>query len=187
MYSYLEIVFRFLSSENMMVGLELGNIPKNINDQVTKSGGDGYDVIVVPTKSSGQRFLLDQEMKMESQNWESFVLARLSDSVKGVDSKREDVRRKAQESLRQELAAVSYLGLKAAILTLGSGDTTNLARLVGSHSVWAEVAGNRWDWWNRFRLMTDSSKVKVCLRLTEKPLTDLQLERWLGEPVAAVS
>ena len=175
---------RFLFSS---VGLELGDIPENINDQVTKSGGDGYDVIVVPTRSSGEKFLLDQEMKMESQNWESYVLARLSDSAEGVDSKEEDVRRKSQESLRQELAAVSYLGLRAAILTLRSEDTTNLARLVGSHSVWAEVTGERWDWWNRFRLMTDSSKVKVCLRLTEQPLTDLQLERWLGEPLAAVS
>ena len=85
--------------------------------------------------------------------------------------------------------------MKGAILTLKSGDTTNLARLVGSHSVWVEVTGDRWDWWNRFRLMTDSSKVKVCLdsskvkvclRLTSQSLTDLQLERWLGEPLAAV-
>ena len=166
-------------------GFEVGEIPENIYDQVVKSGD--YDFIVVPTRSS-EKFLLDQELRMESQYWESYVLARLSDSADGVDSKVEEVRRTCEENIRSELSAVSHLGLKAAILRLKSGDTTNLARLVRGHSVWVEVRGERWDWWNTFRLTTHpTNKVKVCLRLTDQLLTDLQVERWLGEPLAAVS
>ena len=81
------------------------------------------------------------------------------------------------------------------MVSLNSGSNTNLARMINSeilrgarYKVWVEVSGEGWSWWNQFRLMTDSSdQVAVSLRLTEELPTDLQVERWLAEPLAAVS
>ena len=58
------------------------------------------------------------------------------------------------------------------------------------YQVWVEVPGENWDWWNTFRLATDADsldRVKVGLHLTDKLLTKPELDRWLVEPVAAVS
>ena len=91
----------------------------------------------------------------------------------------------------------SPISHQAAMIVLKSGDNTNLARLMSSevccdsmysYKVWLEVPGHCWHWWNTFRLLANcTARVKVCLRLSENDLTDLQLERWLGEPLAAVS
>ena len=176
--------------------VEFDDIPENIHAQVYSSGDDGYDIIVVPTKSSRDKGILKQEMSMRSVEWESFVVAKLSHSAEDVDSEVEQVRRTAQIGLSQELSAVSYLGLKAVILQLKSAKSYNLARMISNKldlepsygfEVWVEVRTDSWDWWNTFRLMTASSKLKVCLCLTSQCPTQLQRERWLGEPLAAVS
>lgn len=47
--------------------------------------------------------------------------------------------------------------------------------------------GSTWEWWNRFRLMTNSSnKVNLCLELTETLPSEAEVLRWLGEPVKTV-
>lgn len=175
--------------------VEYSETPLDIKKQVTKSGEAGYDMIVVPARSSALKIFQTQELLMESLDWRRFVMVRLSHSVYSlVDSSVGSVRREAEETLMAELRAVSHLDLQALIISLDSADNMNLARIMKcqmvlgcQYSVWLEVTGERWDWWNRFRLITGSKLVKVCLRLTSQPLTDLQLERWLGEPVAAVS
>ena len=185
-----------MSQSQLSCVVEFDDIPENIHAQVYSSGDDGYDIIVVPTKSSRDKGILKQEMSMRSVEWESFVVAKLSHSAEEVDSEVEQVRRTAQNGLSQELSAVSYLGLKAVILQLQSAKSYNLARMISNKldvepsygfEVWVEVRTDSWDWWNTFRLMTDSSKLKVCLSLTSQCPTQLQLERWLGEPLAAVS
>ena len=176
-------------------GVEFVEFPENIKEQVTRSGDEGYDLIVVPSWTSGQKIFQSEELLMESFYWRRYVVVRLGQSGHSkVDSKIESVRRTAEESLIKELSAVSHLDLQAVILSLKSEDNMNLARMLRSqmilgclYSVWVEVKGDDWERWNRFRLTVDSSKVKVCLRLTEQLLSDLQLERWLGEPLAAVS
>jgi len=47
--------------------------------------------------------------------------------------------------------------------------------------------GSTWEWWNRFRLMTNSSnKVNLCLELNETLPSEAEVLRWLGEPVKTV-
>ena len=52
----------------------------------------------------------------------------------------------------------------------------------------AAAGSSTWDWWNRFRLMADShNKINLCLGITEQVPTDMEVQRWLGEPVKTVS
>ena len=182
------------AGRSVSCAVEFSDTPLHIKEQVTKSGEAGYHMIVVPARSSALKIFQTQELLMESLDWRRFVVVRLSHSVHSqVDSSEGSVRREAEERLMEELRAVSHLDLQALIISLNSEDSMNLARIMKGqmvlgcqYSVWVEVTGESWDWWNRFRLVTDSKLVKVCLRLTSQSLTDLQLERWLGEPLAAV-
>ena len=146
-----------------------------ISNQVVSSGVDGFDIIIVPTRGPGQNTIMMQELLMGSLDWESYVVVRLSDAADKVDSQVPEVRRSSQELLRQELSGVSYLGLKAAILSLRGADHANLARLINQYlsgeprfslynfHVWLEVTGDSWHSWNSFRLFTDSSNRNGCM------------------------
>jgi len=47
-----------------------------------------------------------------------------------------------------------------------------------------KAEGSTWEWWNRFRLMTNSSnKVNLCLELNDNLPSEDEVLRWLGEPV----
>jgi len=46
---------------------------------------------------------------------------------------------------------------------------------------------NTWDWWNRFRLVANSnSKINLCLCVTEQCPEEVDVMRWVGEPVKTV-
>ena len=129
-----------------------------------------------------------------------------------VDSKIDHVRQNSEARLLQELRYASHLGLPAVMVTLNSSRHTNLARIVSNYIVkgasfqmWVQVPfcspaedkyedlGSElkqevtWDWWNNFRLVADSSsKINLCLVMTEQVPSDLEIQRWLGEPVKTV-
>ena len=167
----------------MCTGVELSDLPENIEDQVIRSGEDGFEFITVPT-TSGQKSMVRQELLLDSAAWQTYVLARLSDSA-DLESEVEEISRDCRERLTRELSGISYLGLQAVTLTLKTASNTKLAALVRDsvceerqrYQVWVEVPGENWDWWNTFRLMTDgdsSDRIKVCLHLTDKLLTNGQ-------------
>ena len=128
-----------------------------------------------------------------------------------VDSKIQHVRDNSEARLVQELKYASHLGLPAVMVTLQGRNHTNLARILSNYlvkgasfQVWVQVpvcsadlnkyedseraVEQTWDWWNTFRLVTDSSsKVNLCLDLTEQLPENIHVERWLGEPVKTVS
>ena len=136
-------------------GVELSDLPENIEDQVIRSGEDGFDFIVVPTTSScGQSSMVRQELLLGSAAWQTYVLARLSDPA-DLESPVEEVSRDCRQRLTRELSAISYLGLQAVTLSLKTASNTKLAALVRDsvsqetvkYQVWVEVPGESWDWW----------------------------------------
>ena len=148
---------------------------------------------------------------MASSDWGSLVVGRISPTI-DVDSPLPSVRANSEARLMQELKYASHLGLPAIMLQLYGTNHTNLARLVSNHiakganfQVWVQVPlvapnphkfeegeetilEDTWDWWNRFRLMANSSsKINLCLQVPEEEPTDRQILRWLGEPIKTVS
>ena len=166
-----------------MTGLELSTLPANMKEAISSSREAGFSFISVPSSSPSLGSIVRQELQLDSKSWASGVMIRLCHH-RGLDSKVSRVRRQAQEQLSQELSAASYLGVQQVIVRLTSGDNINLARILYSeilrgalYKVLVEVGGDGWSKWNQLRLLTDSSdKLKVCLRLTEKLPTHLQLE-----------
>ena len=122
------------------------------------------------------------------------------------------IRTNSEQRLTQELRYASHLGMPAIMVSLTSPNHTNLARMISNHvfrgascQIWVQVpltapdmskyettdeteTTDTWDWWNRFRLMTNSnSKINLCLVITENCPSDLEVKRWLGEPIKTVS
>ena len=114
----------------LCTGVELGELPENISEQVITSGEDGYDFILVPTSSSsGQKSLVSQELLLGSAAWQVYVLARLSDPA-DLESPLEETSRDCQARLTRELSSLTYLGLQAVTLSLRPEGNTRLAVLV---------------------------------------------------------
>ena len=155
--------------------------------------------------------LLRSDLLLASSDWGSLVVGRISPTI-DVDSPLPSVRANSEARLMQELKYASHLGLPAIMLQLYGTNHTNLARLVSNHiakganfQVWVQVPlvapnphkfeegeetilEDTWDWWNRFRLMANSSsKINLCLQVPEEEPTDRQILRWLGEPIKTVS
>ena len=154
--------------------------------------------------------LTRSDLFLPSSDWGSLVVGRASFTI-DVDSKIQNIRDNSEARLLQELKYASHLGLPAVMVTLQGRHHTNLARIVSNYLVkgasfqmWVQVpvcppdlgkyedrgraAEQTWDWWNTFRLVADSSsKVNLCLDLTEQLPENIQVERWLGEPVKTVS
>ena len=154
--------------------------------------------------------LTRSDLFLPSSDWGSLVVGRTSYTI-DVDSKINHVRSNSEARLLQELKYASHLGLPAVMVTLYGRNHTNLARIVSNYIVkgasfqmWVQVpvcqpdlskyekremaGGQTWDWWNTFRLVADSSsKINLCLDLTEQVPGNIEVERWLGEPVKTVS
>ena len=154
--------------------------------------------------------LTRSDLFLPSSDWGSLVVGRASYTIE-VDSKIQHVRNNSEARLLQELKYASHLGLPAVMVTLQGRHHTNLARIVSNYIVkgasfqlWVQVpvcqtdlskyedremvAEQTWDWWNTFRLVADSSsKINLCLDLTEQLPGNIEIERWLGEPVKTVS
>jgi len=166
-----------------------------------------------PDKPASNRSgpLTRSDLLLASSDWSSLVVGRISPTI-DADSPLPNVRTNSEARLAQELKYASHLGLPAVMLKLHGRDHTNLARLVSNHiakgagfQVWVQVPlvspdsgkfeekpypppGDSWDWWNRFRLMANSSnKINLCLAVSEEVPTDAQILRWVGEPIKTVS
>lgn len=173
-----------------------------------------YDREFDPVKEASSRPgpLTRSDLVLPSSEWSSLVVGRTSYTI-DVDSKIHHLRQNSEARLLQELRYASHLGLPAVMVTLNSSRHTNLARIVSNYIVkgasfqmWVKVPfcppavdkyedlGSdfkpevTWDWWNNFRLVADSSsKINLCLVMTEQVPEDLEIDRWLGEPVKALS
>ena len=154
--------------------------------------------------------LTRSDLFLPSSDWGSLVVGRASYTI-NVDSKIQHVRHNSEARLLQELKYASHLGLPAVMVTLHGRNHFNLARIVSNYIVkgasfqmWVQVpvcqpdlskyedrerpVEQTWDWWNTFRLVADSSsKINLCLDLTEELPGNIEIERWLGEPVKTVS
>ena len=154
--------------------------------------------------------LTRSDLFLPSSDWGSLVVGRTSYTI-DVDSNISHVRSNSEARLLQELKYASHLGLPAVMVTLYGRNHTNLARIVSNYIVkgasfqmWVQVpvcqpdlgkyenremaGGPTWDWWNIFRLVADSSsKINLCLDVTEQLPSNIEVERWLGEPVKTVS
>ena len=103
--------------------------------------------------------------------------------------------------------------MPAVMVSLDGPNNTNLGRMISNHlfkgasfQVWVQVplcapdlskyesnntdildTPSTWHWWNRFRLTANSNnKVNLCLCITEQCPSDLEVKRWLGEPIKTV-
>jgi len=156
--------------------------------------------------------LTRSDLFLPSSDWGSLVVGRTSQTI-DVDSNISHIRENSEARLLQELRYASHLGLPAVMVTLTSPVHTNLARVVSNYIIkgasfqmWVRVpfcppaldkfedVGSKnneeqtWDWWNTFRLVADSSsKINLCLEMTEKVPQDIEIQRWLGEPVKTLS
>ena len=154
--------------------------------------------------------LTRSDLFLPSSDWGSLVVGRASYTI-DVDSKIQHARHNSEARLLQELKYASHLGLPAVMVTLHGRNHFNLARIVSNYIVkgasfqmWVQVpvcqpdlskyedrerpVEQTWDWWNTFRLVADSSsKINLCLDLTEELPGNIEIERWLGEPVKTVS
>ena len=153
---------------------------------------------------------------MASSDWSSLVVGRVSPTI-DVDSKVHQIRVNSEARLIEELRYASHLGMPAVMVQLHGENHTNLARIVSNHinkgasfQVWVQVPisppdpikyeevtssdskendfVDTWDWWNRFRLISNSnSKINLCLCIGESIPTENQILRWVGEPIKTVS
>jgi len=156
--------------------------------------------------------LTRSDLLLASSDWSSLVVGKVSPTI-DVDSCVSSVRANSEERLGQELRYASHLGLPAIVLKLYGRQHTNLARIVSNHiskgasfQVWVQVPlvapdcgkfereepdgalEDTWDWWNRFRMVTNSNnKVNLCLMITENIPDETSILRWVGEPIKTVS
>lgn len=155
--------------------------------------------------------LTRSDLLLASSDWGSLVVGRVSPTI-DTDSPLPTVRANSEARLAQEMKYASHLGLPAIMVRLHGREHTNLARLVSNHiakgagfQVWVQVplvapdcsqweesatpnCEDTWDWWNRFRLMANSSsKINLCLEVSEDIPSEEQVKRWVGEPIKTVS
>jgi len=156
--------------------------------------------------------LTRSDLLLASSDWSTLVVGKLSPTI-DVDSRVPTVRKNSEERLGQELRYASHLGLPAIVVKLYGVSHTNLARLVSNHlykgasfQVWVQVpliapdsgkfereepggeAEDTWEWWNRFRMVTDShNSVNLCLMLTEEIPEETSILRWVGEPIKTIN
>ena len=172
-----------------------------------------FDKEKVASRRAGP--LTRSDLLLQSTDWNSLVVGRLGHSL-DVDTKIPHIRHNSEARIVEELRYASHLGLPAVMVSLTGTGHTNLARIVSNHvfkgasfQIWVQVPlcapdmskyetrvspetdltrGSTWEWWNRFRLVANSNnKINLCLEITEQCPPDLEVERWVGEPLKTVS
>lgn len=130
-----------------------------------------------------------------------------------VDSEVHHIRESSTHLLKQELGFASHLGIPAVMITLKHSENINLARILYnkildnvSYQIWIKVPmvhpskyspicdeseqEDSWEWWNNLRRYCRYDKrLGLVLEMPPKeyiPSPD-ELERWIGEPVKALS
>ncbi|KAI4470443.1 protein arginine n-methyltransferase 5 [Holotrichia oblita] len=126
-----------------------------------------------------------------------------------VDSEVKHIREHSKKLLLQELGFASHLGLPAILLGIHQPRNSNLAQILynkfilgANYQVWITLPmvhptqfspicaldekQNSWEWWNDLRRYCNYDKrLGLALEMPESIYapTDLELERWAGEPV----
>lgn len=144
-------------------------------------------------------------------DWNRLIVGKIN-SVIDVDSEVESYRQSSKILLTQELGFANHLGLPAIMLYLRRKSNPMLAHMLfnlftaGCHSQYwitlpmlhissfsplcnGDKVEDTWEWWNDLRTLCHYDK-HLCLAL-EVPdikysISDLKVERWLGEPVKAL-
>ncbi|OQS03460.1 arginine N-methyltransferase [Thraustotheca clavata] len=149
------------------------------------------------------------DLVLDSRGWTSSVVGLLSTWV-DFDSSCELIRLTAEKVFKQEIAWASHLSL-AAVMTPSLHATrsnANYARLLNQAATQAQYTQfwvkvplyypgkfdeddpsfvETWEGWNSLRSMCEyNSKIYVALEITADLPDKRILDRWLGEPIAAV-
>jgi len=165
-----------------------------------------------PEKAASKRNspLTRADLVLSGNDWGTYIVGRLDQSI-DVDSKIPAIRKRSEIRLKEELRYASHLGLPAIMVKLRGNNCVNLARILSNtitkeqnQQIWVQVPltlpncnqyakdpvideGSPWDWWNRFRLLGNtSSKMSLCLEIGETVPSESELLRWLGEPIKTV-
>ena len=142
------------------------------------------------------------DLALDSKTWSSAVIGNLSEWIQTEMLAHQSY---CLQALEQELSWASHLGVYGIILPAPtSGCELYAAALsrIGLSSICTtqlmvripllqQVDGTEvdgWNSWNDLRLLCDQNpRLQVCLEFTaDLPETDLELQRWLGEPVRSV-
>lgn len=136
------------------------------------------------------------------------ILGKLSLNI-NVDSEIDNVRRKSELLLHQELGFAGHLGLPALMLHLFQPINANLAHILynkfingANYQMWIhlpmvhpsnysplcldEEKEDMWEWWNSLRTYCHYDKhVNLALELPESKYLPPanEIDRWIGEPV----
>ncbi|XP_023343008.1 protein arginine N-methyltransferase 5 [Eurytemora carolleeae] len=148
------------------------------------------------------------DILLAGSDWSSYVVGKLDTSI-NVDSVVPSIRKISEAKLTEELKYASHLGLPAVMVRLTGEHQPNLARILSNSvcrdqgiQIWAQVPISSadcnkyedlepgreiissWSWWNRFRLLGNmSSKINLCLEMVETIPEEIEVLRWLGEPI----
>ncbi|KRT83621.1 hypothetical protein AMK59_3338 [Oryctes borbonicus] len=143
-------------------------------------------------------------------DWNRLIVGILSHV--NVDSEVKHIREHSRKIFLQELGFSSHLGLPAVMLSIHQRRNSNLAQILynkfiigTNYQVWIvlpivhptqfspicteDERENAWEWWNDLRRYCNFDKrLGLALEMTESDHmpTDLELQRWAGEPVKAV-
>lgn len=148
--------------------------------------------------------LTRSDLVLTSQDWNRLVVGKLSPYLE-IDCEVEHVRKQSEAVFLQELEFASHLSLPAILLPLHSSKCMNMARILNSkmsggctYQVWVqtpmvvphrndkelETGDSSWDWWNALRSHCDyDKKLGLALEMSHELPSDLEMDRWLGEPV----
>ncbi|GJQ67930.1 csul [Trypoxylus dichotomus] len=143
-------------------------------------------------------------------DWNRLIVGILSRV--NVDSEVKHIQEHSKKLLSQELGFTSHLGLPAVMLNIHQRRNSNLAQILYSkfimgtnYQVWITLPmvhptqfspictenerEDSWEWWNDLRRYCNFDKrLGLALEMPESEHmpTDLELQRWAGEPVKAV-
>ncbi|XP_044756461.1 protein arginine N-methyltransferase 5 [Coccinella septempunctata] len=177
---------------------------------VTQITHPGYSRNLINGSFNGQIARTDRVLK--GSDWGRLIVAELTRTI-NVDSDIEHVRLQNEALLEQELAFAYHLGVPAIQIHLQQARNTNLAKILYEKilscctlSIWLTIPmvhpsnyskvceehekQDSWEWWNDFRTLCRYDKrIGLVLELPDImhiPSSD-EIDRWLGEPVKALS
>lgn len=138
-----------------------------------------------------------------SQSWCHSVVAKISQPI-DLDSPVENMRLESQNTFIKDIAWATFLNVYSVMFELPlQEDFANLVRLLDNQidtyinsvvgiEFWVSISlvndkVNLWKKWTKFiSLVRNINKIKVALEIGPELPTIEELDRWLGEPVAAL-
>ena len=199
------------------VGIDQRDSTPNLHDSLEMALQSGARLVVVPLFHPRYRRDKRQpraepatrsDLLLNSGQWGEQVIGKLSPWMQ-LDSPHPQIRRRAEETFKQEVAWATHLSISHVLLEAPATGAVNYARYVQ----WAclssphlqlmvrcalcappdappaaSPAETPWGEWNRLRLLCESCPtLGVALELpAELPDGDEELARWCGEPLRAL-